>query len=136
MIRLPPRSTRTDTLFPYTTLFRSSGGRVPEPRCPLFCLEANRRLDTVGAWLRPDPIASAEQILEADAKGIIDLVGQILSPDRDRIATHAIGRAGVGNPVFAFALAELARRDGDRKSVGSGKSGVVRLELGGRRIHK
>src|SRR3546814_14931225 len=27
MIRLPPRSTRTDTLFPYTTLFRSCGGR-------------------------------------------------------------------------------------------------------------
>src|SRR3546814_3006185 len=25
MIRLPPRSTRTDTLFPYTTLFRSEG---------------------------------------------------------------------------------------------------------------
>src|SRR3546814_6698675 len=37
MIRRPPRSTRTDTLFPYTTLFRSSldqaiaiaGARVP-----------------------------------------------------------------------------------------------------------
>src|SRR3546814_19414324 len=27
MIRLPPRSTRTDTLFPYTTLFRSPGHR-------------------------------------------------------------------------------------------------------------
>src|SRR3546814_8742336 len=27
MIRLPPRSTRTDTLFPYTTLFRSHGAR-------------------------------------------------------------------------------------------------------------
>src|SRR3546814_17869483 len=27
MIRRPPRSTRTDTLFPYTTLFRSQGGR-------------------------------------------------------------------------------------------------------------
>src|SRR3546814_18918018 len=26
MIRRPPRSTRTDTLFPYTTLFRSIGG--------------------------------------------------------------------------------------------------------------
>src|SRR3546814_5232048 len=26
MIRRPPRSTRTDTLFPYTTLFRSSCG--------------------------------------------------------------------------------------------------------------
>src|SRR3546814_17856795 len=27
MIRRPPRSTRTDTLFPYTTLFRSQGMR-------------------------------------------------------------------------------------------------------------
>src|SRR3546814_14210208 len=27
MIRPPPRSTRTDTLFPYTTLFRSGGLR-------------------------------------------------------------------------------------------------------------
>src|SRR3546814_7075968 len=26
MIRRPPRSTRTDTLFPYTTLFRSTAG--------------------------------------------------------------------------------------------------------------
>src|SRR3546814_1747169 len=39
MIRRPPRSTRTDTLFPYTTLFRSAreqrqplggSGRLPE----------------------------------------------------------------------------------------------------------
>src|SRR3546814_14552962 len=31
MIRRPPRSTRTDTLFPYTTLFRSEGQReLPE----------------------------------------------------------------------------------------------------------
>src|SRR3546814_8155125 len=28
MIRLPPRSTRTDTLFPYTTLFRSCSLRA------------------------------------------------------------------------------------------------------------
>src|SRR3546814_1622334 len=28
MIRRPPRSTRTDTLFPYTTLFRSDAGRA------------------------------------------------------------------------------------------------------------
>src|SRR3546814_20081441 len=28
MIRRPPRSTRTDTLFPYTTLFRSPPARV------------------------------------------------------------------------------------------------------------
>src|SRR3546814_13710339 len=40
MIRRPPRSTRTDTLFPYTTLFRSfhtagappSRGRASRPR--------------------------------------------------------------------------------------------------------
>src|SRR3546814_4635454 len=28
MIRRPPRSNRTDTLFPYTTLFRSESGRL------------------------------------------------------------------------------------------------------------
>src|SRR3546814_6660711 len=38
MIRRPPRSTRTDTLFPYTTLFRSGsasprGGTTPPPDC-------------------------------------------------------------------------------------------------------
>src|SRR3546814_12739819 len=36
MIRRPPRSTRTDTLFPYTTLFRSDRrgvARVLEDRC-------------------------------------------------------------------------------------------------------
>src|SRR3546814_7566455 len=31
MIRRPPRSTRTDTLFPYTTLFRSGESRGPRP---------------------------------------------------------------------------------------------------------
>src|SRR3546814_7927263 len=40
MIRLPPRSTLTDTLFPYTTLFRSSADShsdhnpMPGGRCP------------------------------------------------------------------------------------------------------
>src|SRR3546814_6605172 len=37
MIRRPPRSTRTDTLVPYTTLFRSPGRTYPisvaSPRC-------------------------------------------------------------------------------------------------------
>src|SRR3546814_2051974 len=32
MIRRPPRSTRTDTLFPYTTLFRSAEGVEEGPR--------------------------------------------------------------------------------------------------------
>src|SRR3546814_3509566 len=30
MIRRPPRSTRTDTLFPYTTLFRSASRSAPK----------------------------------------------------------------------------------------------------------
>src|SRR3546814_15239513 len=30
MNRRPPRSTRTDTLFPYTTLFRSLGQELPD----------------------------------------------------------------------------------------------------------
>src|SRR3546814_153607 len=32
MIRRPPRSTRTDTLFPYTTLFRSADGQTGRAR--------------------------------------------------------------------------------------------------------
>src|SRR3546814_4423279 len=63
MIRRPPRSTRTDTLFPYTTLFRSIvGGSRPFPcdhpfdlghrqsmrdlaaqRAPVLCLAEPRR---------------------------------------------------------------------------------------------
>src|SRR3546814_9014473 len=35
MIRRPPRSTRTDTLFPYTTLFRSLAGAA-DRRNPLM----------------------------------------------------------------------------------------------------
>src|SRR3546814_4660274 len=35
MVRVLPRSTRTDTLFPYTTLFRSWSSRptTPDPNC-------------------------------------------------------------------------------------------------------
>src|SRR3546814_14946113 len=36
MIRRPPRSTRTDTLFPYTTLFRSIEEATPEPEAPEY----------------------------------------------------------------------------------------------------
>src|SRR3546814_682435 len=39
MIRRPPRSTRTDTLFPYTTLFRSPLG-IACPIAPRRCIGA------------------------------------------------------------------------------------------------
>src|SRR3546814_1146911 len=47
MIRRPPRSTRTDTLFPYTTLFRSQEGRRLRRR------QFHRALQVDGT--RPDP---------------------------------------------------------------------------------
>src|SRR3546814_8903858 len=37
MVRRPPRSTRTDTLFPYTTLFRSLSGRRPRAASTPMC---------------------------------------------------------------------------------------------------
>src|SRR3546814_2688194 len=49
MIRRPPRSTRTDTLFPYTTLFRSlvyadieRANLIAALRGSKFCISANR----------------------------------------------------------------------------------------------
>src|SRR3546814_8130735 len=47
MIRLPPRSTRTDTLLPYTTLFRSAAGpsraAASRPRRASRIVTARRR---------------------------------------------------------------------------------------------
>src|SRR3546814_2791440 len=62
MIRRPPRSTRTDTLFPYTTLFRSlswrhfllrarRGLRPPVPR--LGHRPARRRHGAASRWHAP-----------------------------------------------------------------------------------
>src|SRR3546814_10254316 len=48
MIRRPPRSTRTDTLFPYTTLFRSVVG---ERDGLLLGLEAEQRRDRAEGFL-------------------------------------------------------------------------------------
>src|SRR3546814_9770178 len=47
MIRRPPRSTRTDTLFPYTTLFRSAALR-PHEIIDALALHEERPLDIAG----------------------------------------------------------------------------------------
>src|SRR3546814_14748523 len=58
MIRRPPRTTRTDTLFPYTTLFRS-GDALLERRLPL------------GAGARGrDPRGGGEPGVVARARGV------------------------------------------------------------------
>src|SRR3546814_20229932 len=43
MIRRPPRSTRTDTLFPYTTLFRSADNTSNTPSPAQWCRLNNAR---------------------------------------------------------------------------------------------
>src|SRR3546814_2313671 len=78
MIRRPPRSTRTDTLFPYTTLFRSSGINCRRTATPIstprqnsicssiFSDKAQRQMPT--NWLRcaprPAPMRSEEHTSE------------------------------------------------------------------------
>src|SRR3546814_8413019 len=74
MIRRPPRSTRTDTLFPYTTLFRSDalcrerwdgqdpdrGGHVLDDR-PRVRAEVRRRSRRVEARARPHRVQEPRQ---------------------------------------------------------------------------
>src|SRR3546814_12720707 len=51
MLRRPPRSTRTDTLFPYTTLFRSAGvGRARRGRLAAFKVEDERAAVGAGGF--------------------------------------------------------------------------------------
>src|SRR3546814_3095729 len=69
IIRRPPGSTPTDTLFPYTPLFRSHGAAGPfRPRCAaLVCAAARvvrrpssmRRGNHMSAWIRTIPIERA-----------------------------------------------------------------------------
>src|SRR3546814_4964228 len=54
MIRRPPRSTRTDTLFPYTTLFRSLG---PNKRAG----DLTPFVKTDGNWMRAIAAARSEE---------------------------------------------------------------------------
>src|SRR3546814_3127528 len=63
MIRRPPRSTRTDTLFPYTTLFRSEGAArlAPHPPGRASCAVLRERLDLADPGVRragPAPVAA------------------------------------------------------------------------------
>src|SRR3546814_3894157 len=56
MIRRPPRSTRTDTLFPYTTLFRSYGGMAAAHGGLRFLDSARRpRRAWMADWRRRGP---------------------------------------------------------------------------------
>src|SRR3546814_12030155 len=91
MIRRPPRSTRTDTLFPYTTLFRSSGpgqDHHPDPILGLGPLErladasGDRSVDRVARLGSVDPHQGDMAVdLEADDLMRCLIAGHVWPPD-------------------------------------------------------
>src|SRR3546814_15765122 len=104
MIRRPPRSTRTDTLFPYTTLFRSI---------------ADARLDVaqglrVGRHLHAGTAALVDHRNELVAHEFVEFVG--VDVDRNLGA-----RRGAGPPVVDAELVDVA---GDRDQIAERKSVV------------
>src|SRR3546814_12307556 len=117
MIRRPPRSTRTDTLFPYTTLFRS--------------LQAGARCPGGGAF-RDDSAGAQRRHSCADAVRASD---RPLSLHRIPFGQGQGARRCAGRNRGGAGDADLLRKR-DRKSVVSGKSVSVRVALGGRLIIK
>src|SRR3546814_3684312 len=111
MIRRPPRSTRTDTLFPYTTLFRS--GRVTAARSfreargmRRGCGEGCCRRSSVHELCQNARIKAMLLGKDADGEGFGGVAGQngylglaehltrvkILGHDMHRAARHRIAR--------------------------------------------
>src|SRR3546814_19678977 len=97
MLRRPPRSTRTDTLFPYTTLFRSPGDRPGEATFD----RRGRGVDIV--TVEAEPGFEAQGVAGAEADGFHFRLGQqpagevfrLISRQRDFTAILAgIARAG------------------------------------------
>src|SRR3546814_3018047 len=74
MIRRPPRSTRTDTLFPYTTLFRSPRREIRRgaSRCPELTGKLPVSTAAQVPGLRRGPACRSE--------GAADVFGRLLAP--------------------------------------------------------
>src|SRR3546814_10512051 len=60
MRRRPPRSTRTDTLFPYTTLFRSIDPKVSQSVPIAGAIPATSARSSVTAWACPPAAAISD----------------------------------------------------------------------------
>src|SRR3546814_12170042 len=100
MIRRPPRSTRTDTLFPYTTLFRSRPLDDDRRKAVLTTVDAlaDRALRTLAVAYRPvadDGAVGAGEDVEHDLT-YVGMVG-IIDPPRDeaRVALADASAAGI-----------------------------------------
>src|SRR3546814_9822376 len=106
MIRRPPRSTRTDTLFPYTTLFRSTDLVAPADLA-LFLILAARHRFALGhlAFEQPrlEHVHRGRAVLVLAAvvlAGHHDSGGHMRDPDRriggiDVLPTRAAGAIGI-----------------------------------------
>src|SRR3546814_2646826 len=88
MIRRPPRSTRTDTLFPYTTLFRSlaatakAASKLAQARNRLE--DAARRADTRG-WVMARRERTRHLI---ELGGLVQKAGLVELADDDRATLY------------------------------------------------
>src|SRR3546814_17287818 len=95
MIRQPPRSTRTDTLFPYTTLCRSVDVQKIDRRCadmsPGFCIQ--REAAVAGAQGKSHIAAGKVDEVAVSAKfDRLDLI--IICDPRDRCERAAAEASG------------------------------------------
>src|SRR3546814_13751222 len=81
MIRRPPRSTRTDTLFPYTTLFRSCTAKARSPA--KVADEYARNIGATVALYREVTGATIDQIVErvGRAGGYFKPILKVIFPD-------------------------------------------------------
>src|SRR3546814_21046296 len=97
MIRRPPRSTRTDTLFPYTTLFRSSASVSAlgiRERARGEAMVSILQLQEARTGVRMvDPFAGAPKFIETDPAGLVVPLGEVREDDREMASAghHGIG---------------------------------------------
>src|SRR3546814_14004362 len=107
MIRRPPRSTRTDTLFPYTTLFRSAiGGRQPdEGQIVSALIMLAFGLEPGAAFLIDQPGGGIGKYAVGIAQGLAAFGLEEQGPAGAEALEHTVG-ARAGGDQF-----------GDRKSV-------------------
>src|SRR3546814_5498203 len=100
MIRRPPRSTRTDTLFPYTTLFRSVRGPSPAVRLVRGQGGSGWPPATAGLAHRKGPAAASRQ---ATPDRVFPPEHQLHGDEQAQVDGAGQGRAGrrLGRPAHA-----------------------------------
>src|SRR3546814_11945471 len=91
MIRRPPRSTRTDTLFPYTTIFRSAVGDLAE-QCAVLHVVAVQ-LTPAGTVGVPDGFRTVAD--NADVRHVVHQGVRPISARRGFIVDHGACNAGL-----------------------------------------